>query len=63
MCIRDSSKTYFKDRAQLMQGTARVPNWLRLNMAGMNAEIVANPAREDTEISLNEQLIVEYYSR
>ena len=57
------SKTYFKDRAQLMQGTARVPNWLRLNMAGMNAEIVANPAREDTEISLNEQLIVEYYSR
>ena len=57
------SKTYFKDRAQLMQGTARVPNWLRLNMAGMNAEIVANPAREDTEIPLNEQLIVEYYSR
>ena len=57
------SKTYFKDRAQLMQGTARVPNWLRLNMAGMNAEIVANPAREDTEISLTEQLIVEYQSR
>ena len=46
-----------------MQGAARVPNWLRLNMAGMYAEIVATPVREDTEISLNEQLIVEYYSR
>ena len=57
------SKTYFKDRAQLMQGTARIPTWLRLNMAGLNAEIVANPSREDTEITLNEQLIVEYYSR
>jgi small subunit ribosomal protein S4 len=57
------SKIYFKDRAQLMQSGARVPNWLRLNLAGMNAEVLANPAREDTEIPLNEQLIVEYYSR
>lgn len=58
-----TSKTYFKDRAQLMQGTANVPNWLRLNMAAMNAQVVANPAREDIGITLNEQLIVEYYSR
>ena len=58
-----TSKTYFKDRAQLMQGTANVPNWLRLNMAAMNAEVMANPAREDIGIALNEQLIVEYYSR
>jgi small subunit ribosomal protein S4 len=57
------SKIYFKDRAQLMQSGARKPNWLRLNLAGMNAEVLANPAREDTEIPLNEQLIVEYYSR
>jgi len=58
-----TSKTYFKDRAQLMQGTANVPNWLRLNTAAMNAQVVANPAREDIGITLNEQLIVEYYSR
>jgi small subunit ribosomal protein S4 len=57
------SKIYFKDRAQLMQSGARIPNWLRLNLAGMSAEVLANPAREDTEIPLNEQLIVEYYSR
>ena len=29
----------------------------------MSAEVVGNPAREDVEIPLNEQLIVEYYSR
>jgi small subunit ribosomal protein S4 len=57
------SKTYFKDRAQLMQGTARVPAWLRFTFPSMSAEVLGNPGREDVEIPLNEQLIVEYYSR
>lgn len=57
------SKVYFKDRAQLMQGAARTPTWLKLSFAAMSAEVVGNPAREDVEIPLNEQLIVEYYSR
>jgi small subunit ribosomal protein S4 len=57
------SKTYFKDRTQLMQGAAKTPAWLKFNFAGMTAEVVGNPAREDVEIPLNEQLIVEYYSR
>lgn len=56
-------KPYFKDRAQLMQGTTRVPTWLRFSQAAMSAEVVGVPAREDIEIPLNEQLIVEYYSR
>jgi small subunit ribosomal protein S4 len=57
------SKVYFKDRAQIMQGTAKTPAWLKLSLGGMTAEVVGNPAREDVEIPLNEQLIVEYYSR
>ncbi len=57
------SKTYFKDRVQLMQGAAKTPAWLKFNFAGLTAEVVGNPAREDVEIPLNEQLIVEYYSR
>lgn len=57
------SKTYFKDRVQLMQGAAKTPTWLKFNFAGLSAEVVGNPAREDVEIPLNEQLIVEYYSR
>jgi len=57
------SKVYFKDRAQIMQGAAKTPAWLKLSLGGMTAEVVGNPAREDVEIPLNEQLIVEYYSR
>jgi small subunit ribosomal protein S4 len=57
------SKAYFKERAQFLQGTVKTPAWLKLSVANMSAEVVGNPAREDVEIPLNEQLIVEYYSR
>jgi small subunit ribosomal protein S4 len=56
------SLTYFKDRSQIMQG-ARVPAWLNLELVSMSGSMVNEPAREDVEIPLNEQLIVEYYSR
>ncbi len=56
------SKIYFKDRLQVMQG-ARVPAWLNLDLAAMGGSVLAAPAREDVEIPLNEQLIVEYYNR
>jgi len=55
------SKGYFKERAQVMQGNA--PAWLSLNLAEMSGSVVGEPSREDVEIPLNEQLIVEYYSR
>lgn len=57
------SKTYFKERAQFMQGTVKVPAWLRLNAVNLSGTVVGSPTREDIEIPLNEQLIVEYYSR
>lgn len=56
------SSTYFKDRSQIMQG-ARVPAWLSVSQADMKGTVLSAPAREDVEIPLNEQLIVEYYSR
>jgi small subunit ribosomal protein S4 len=55
-----ATKTYFKDRAQFSRPKT-VPAWLRLTADG--ASVVGGPAREDIEIPLNEQLIVEYYSR
>ena len=60
---RSKANTYFKERTQAMQGTTEVPAWLNLNLADMNGSVVAEPSREDVEIPLNEQLIVEYYSR
>jgi small subunit ribosomal protein S4 len=63
--VRPSSRSsvYFKDRAQLMQGIRNVPGWLNLTLSDMSGSMVNNPSREDIEIPLNEQLIVEYYSR
>lgn len=55
--------TYFKDRAQLMQGAGRLPGWLSLNLAEMTGSVAKVPSREDIDAPLNEQLIVEYYSR
>ena len=57
------NKTYFKERAQFMQSSSSVPNWLRMSVVDMKGEVLGTPAREDIEIPLNEQLIVEYYSR
>jgi small subunit ribosomal protein S4 len=54
--------TYFKDRSQIMQ-RARVPAWLTVSLADMKGTVLSAPAREDIEIPLNEQLIVEYYNR
>ena len=53
---------YFKDRAQIME-SSRVPAWLTLDLGGMRGKVAGEPGREDIEIPLNEQLIVEYYSR
>lgn len=56
------SKTYFKERMQILQDGYRVPEWLNLDLAGMKGSVLNEPGREDIEIPLNEQLIVEYYS-
>jgi small subunit ribosomal protein S4 len=63
--VRSSARslTYFKDRSQIMQGNVSAPAWLSLNLVDMRGSVVNEPGREDIEIPLNEQLIVEYYSR
>ncbi|MEM7128701.1 MAG: 30S ribosomal protein S4 [Chloroflexota bacterium] len=56
------SKTYFKERSQVLQGGHKSPDWLNLNSANLSGSVVTEPGREDVEIPLNEQLIVEYYN-
>jgi len=50
--VREAShkRTYFKERAQKLDET-------------MTARVLNSPAREDIAVRLEEQLIVEYYSR
>jgi small subunit ribosomal protein S4 len=64
--VRPESRrlTYFKnlvDSGELNR--KNVPDWLRLTAADLSGEILALPRREDAEQGINEQLIVEYYSR
>lgn len=54
--------TYFKDRRQLVDDR-QVPRWISLNPEAMSASIMQLPEREDIDVTLQEQLIVEYYSR
>jgi small subunit ribosomal protein S4 len=53
---------YFKALRQEMDDR-RVPRWLSLDDNSLSANVLHLPAREDIDVSLNEQLIVEYYSR
>jgi small subunit ribosomal protein S4 len=40
-----------------------IPEWLSLDIPKMEGRVLTLPTREDIDASLNEQLIVEYYSR
>jgi small subunit ribosomal protein S4 len=55
-------KTYFKALRQELN-ERQVPRWLQLETKEMSATVLQKPIREDIDVSLNEQLIVEYYSR
>lgn len=62
--VRETSKkkTYFKELAQTIDG-GRVPEWLRLDEKNLSGEVLGEPTREHIDVTLNEQLIVEHYSR
>ncbi len=66
IAVRPESRrrTYFKnlvDSGELSR--YRAPDWLRLESAELSGQVVALPQREDAEAGINEQLIVEFYSR
>jgi small subunit ribosomal protein S4 len=56
------SKEYFKIVAETLQKKS-VPRWLELDSAQMSGRVATLPSREDVETNVNEQLIVEFYSR
>jgi small subunit ribosomal protein S4 len=60
---RSRKDRYFKALAEDFGKKQTPPKWLSVNQADMTASVVALPEREDIDITINEQLIVEYYSR
>jgi small subunit ribosomal protein S4 len=57
--------TYFQ---QLVEGwqdgeAATVPSWLSLDLRDISGRYESYPSREELDLRVNEQLVVEYYSR
>ncbi len=53
---------YFKDRKDLL-GKRTVPSWLEFNEENLAARVVTLPNRQEIDVPIQEQLIVEFYSR
>ncbi len=62
VCQASRGNRYFKDRVERL-GERAVPEWLELNGASLGGKVVARPERQNVDIPLSEQLIVEFYSR
>ncbi len=49
---------------EIREGEARpMPSWLTMDNANLTGRVVAVPAREDIDLTIEEHLIVEYYSK
>ncbi len=61
--VQDKSKKngYFKEVADNLD-EGRVPDWLNLDAKNLSGKVVNSPSREHIDVTLNEQLVVEYYS-
>jgi small subunit ribosomal protein S4 len=53
---------YFKDLSAAL-ARKEIPTWLQLDARNMSGKFVTPPARADLDVSISEQLIVEFYSR
>jgi len=54
---------YFKQLDDNSPKPASIPAWIKVNRSKFTIEVAGTPTREDAEADINEQLIVEYYSR
>ncbi len=64
LSIKDSEKSKKVVRESLEElGEPIVQNWLQLDMVKLEAEIIAQPTRDDVTIPVEEQLIVEFCSQ
>lgn len=54
---------YFKKLDDVSPAPSTTPEWLKVNRKKVAFDIAGLPTRDDAEPDINEQLIVEYYSR
>jgi small subunit ribosomal protein S4 len=64
VAVREQSRgaTYFKDLAALVEDR-QIPAWLSRDVRNLSGSVIRLPERAEIDSNLQEQLIVEYYSR
>ncbi len=65
LVVRDHSKKteYFKRIEDVSPAPAELPGWLKADRKKLSIKVTGLPLRTEAEPDINEQLIVEYYSR
>lgn len=63
--LRDKSKNseYFKHIDDISPAPSEIPGWLKVDRKKFEIKVTGEPGREEAEPDINEQLIVEFYSR
>jgi small subunit ribosomal protein S4 len=60
---KSQGSEYFKKLDDVSPAPSATPEWLKVDRKKFTATVTALPTREEAEPDINEQLIVEYYSR
>ncbi len=60
---RSAQTEYFKNLDEVSPAPGEAPSWLKVNRKKVEVAVSSLPSRDDAEPDINEQLIVEYYSR
>lgn len=60
---RSKKTEYFKNLDDTSPAPSEIPGWIKVNRKKLEVEVGGIPTRENAEPDINEQLIVEYYSR
>lgn len=60
---RSVKSGYFTQLDDVSPAPSETPGWLKVDRKKVSVEVTGVPARTDAEPDINEQLIVEYYSR
>lgn len=60
---KSQKSQYFKNLDDVSPAVNDLPGWLKVDRKKLTLSITGIPSREEAEADINEQLIVEYYSR
>jgi small subunit ribosomal protein S4 len=60
---KSTKASYFKHIDDVSPKPSEIPSWLKVNRKNFEVSVDSLPSRDEAEPDINEQLIVEYYSR